>query len=219
MVMTFHGTNRTGEEESKHLHEAPPAMWVPLGVLAALSVVGGWINVPEEIRHSVLGLGGLTTEWLHHWLEPVTEAAVHLQGTNLGDLSHTAPFGGGELTWAFLSTGIAILVVGATFFVLSRAEVKTAATDGEPTGFGKILYNKWYVDEIYDRLIVQPLLGLSRFCWKVIDAGIIDGIVNLTGHLARAAGWFGSLFQTGQVNTYAFFLTVGVLWILSVIAL
>jgi NADH-quinone oxidoreductase subunit L len=218
MVMTFHGANRTGDEESKHLHEAPAVMWVPLGTLAALSAVGGWINVPEEIRETFMGLGGLTSGWLHHWLEPVTEAAVALQETHLGELAHTSPFGGGEVTWALISTGVALVVVVGSFVFLGRADVKTAAEDSDPTGFGKILYNKWYVDEIYDRFIVQPLLALSRFCWKVIDAGIIDGIVNLTGHLARAAGWFGSLFQTGQVNTYAFFLTVGVLWILKVIA-
>ena len=55
MVMTFHGANRTGEEEAKHLHETPRVMWIPLAVLAALSVFGGWINVPAAISESFLG--------------------------------------------------------------------------------------------------------------------------------------------------------------------
>jgi NADH-quinone oxidoreductase subunit L len=220
MVMTFHGRNRTGTEEAKHLHEAPAVMWVPLGILAVLSMFGGWINVPEDIRDSFLGLGGALpmSEWLHHWLEPITEQAHHIQEVHLGELAHAAPFGGGEVMWAVISTALALIIVIAAVQVVGRADVKPAADDAEPTGFAKVLYNKYYVDELYDRLIVQPILALSRFCWKVIDAGIIDGIVNLSGLTARAVGWFGSLFQTGQVNTYAFFFTVGVLVILGVIA-
>ena len=66
--------------------------------------------------------------------------------------------------------------------------------------------------------MVRPIQALSRFSWRVIDEGIIDGSVNLVGNGARALGWVGSLFQTGQVNTYAFFFTVGVLVILGVVA-
>ena len=216
MVMTFHGVNRTGEEESKHLHGAPPVMWVPLAILAALSVVGGWINVPAAIRETPLGLGPLTSEWLHHWLEPVTEQAHRIQELNLGELAHAAPFGGGEVVWAVISGALALGIVVASFFFLGSQEVKVAAEDEEPTGFAKVLYNKWYVDELYDRLIVQPILSASRFCWKVIDAGIIDGIVNGVGWAARAAGFVISMFQTGTLNTYAFVITVGALIILGV---
>jgi NADH-quinone oxidoreductase subunit L len=103
--------------------------------------------------------------------------------------------------------------------ILARQDVKVAKEDTEPTGFAKILYNKWYVDEIYDAVIIQPVLRMSRFCWKVIDAGLIDGTVNGVGYLARGFGWFGSLFQTGTVNTYAFILSLGVLVILGVVIL
>jgi NADH-quinone oxidoreductase subunit L len=216
MVMTFHGTNRTGEEESKHLHEAPVVMWAPLAVLATLSVVGGWINVPESIRESFLGLGPLTSEWLHHWLEPITAQATHIQAANLGELSHSAPVGGGEFMWALISTVLAIAVVATTFRMVGQKEIVPAAQDVELTGFAKVLYNKWYVDEFYDRVIVEPILRTSRFFWKVIDAGIIDGVVNGVGWTARGVGFVISMFQTGSVNTYAFILTVGVLVILGV---
>ena len=216
MVMTFHGTNLTGEEESKHLHEAPVVMWAPLAVLATLSVVGGWINVPESIRESFLGLGPLTSEWLHHWLEPITAQATHIQAANLGELSHSAPVGGGEFMWALISTVLAIAVVATTFRMVGQKEIVPAAQDVELTGFAKVLYNKWYVDEFYDRVIVEPILRTSRFFWKVIDAGIIDGVVNGVGWTARGVGFVISMFQTGSVNTYAFILTVGVLVILGV---
>jgi NADH-quinone oxidoreductase subunit L len=79
-----------------------------------------------------------------------------------------------------------------------------------------VLYNKYYVDELYDRILVQPIVRASRFCWRVIDAGIIDGLVNAVGWIAKGVGWGISNLQTGAVNTYAFILTVGVLIILGV---
>ncbi len=217
MVMTFHGTNRTGEKEEAHLHEAPPVMWVPLGILAILSMFGGWINVPEAIRSSFLGLGGALpmSEWLHHWLEPLTAEAHHIQEANLGELAHTAPFGGGEVMWAVISTVLALVIVVAASQVVGRAKVVRAEDDAEASGFGRVLLNKWYVDELYDRIVVRPLGQMSRFCWRVIDQGIIDGFVNAVGYLARGVGWFGSLFQTGSVNTYAFILSLGVLAVLG----
>ena len=216
MVMTFHGTNRTGEEEVKNLHEAPVVMWVPLAILAVLSLVGGWINVPPAIRESFLGLGPLTSEWLHHWLEPITAQAMHIQEANLGELSHSAPFGGGEVMWAIISTVLAMTVVFASVRFVGGQKVVPAKDSPEPAGFSKVLLNKYYVDEFYDRFIVQPIIRMSRFCWRVIDAGIIDGIVNGVGWTARGTGFVASMLQTGTVNTYAFILTVGVLVILGV---
>ncbi|MBT8337366.1 MAG: NADH-quinone oxidoreductase subunit L [Gemmatimonadetes bacterium] len=231
MVLTFHGANRTGDEESKHLHEAPWTMTVPLGVLAVLSIFGGWINVPEAIRNSFLGFGGALpmSEWLHHWLEPLTESATHIReealasaGALAGVEHHygfldNAPFGGGELTWALISTVAAAVVVAVTIVWVRGWSVAPAAQSAEPTGFRKVLYDKWYVDELYDRVVVRPLVATSRFFWKVIDEIVIDGFVNLTGGAARAVGWAGSLFQTGSVNTYAFVVTLGVLAILGAV--
>ena len=220
MVMTFHGTNRTGTEEARHLNEAPKTMWIPLAVLAAFSVVGGWVNVSEDLRGSFLGGFGILpmSESLHHWLEPVTEAAHRVQETHLGEIAHSAPFGGGEVAWGLISTVAALIVVLATIRMLTPKDVTVATEDTAPTGFAGILYNKWYVDELYDRIVVRPIQALSRFSWRVVDAAIIDGFVNLVGNGARALGWVGSLFQTGQVNTYAFFFTVGVLVILGMVA-
>jgi NADH-quinone oxidoreductase subunit L len=220
MVMTFHGTNRTGEEESHRLHEAPAVMWVPLAVLAMLAVFGGWVNVPEAIGRSFLGLGGALpmTEWLHHFLEPVTASAQEIQVEHLGEVAHSAPFGGGEVLWAVLSTVAALAVVVAAVQLVGRQTVVAPAQDKEPTGFAKVLANKYYVDELYDRIVVQPILALSRFCWKVIDATIIDGLVNLVGLLAKGFGWGITMFQSGSVNAYAFILTIGVLIILGVAA-
>jgi NADH-quinone oxidoreductase subunit L len=218
MVMTFHGGNRTGAKESQHLHEAPVVMWLPLAALAVLSVFGGWINVPEAIRASFLGGGGLLpmTEWLHHWLEPLTAQAHHIQEEHLGELAHAAPFGGGEVAWAVISTVAAAAVVAfAVRYVGGRSIVPAADDTTELTGVSKVLYNKYYIDEFYDRVVVRPIVQGSRFCWKVIDSLLIDGVVNAVGWIAKAFGWGISMFQSGSVNTYAFILTVGVLVILG----
>ncbi|MEQ1856275.1 MAG: NADH-quinone oxidoreductase subunit L [Longimicrobiales bacterium] len=218
MVMTFHGANRTGAEEAKHLHEAPAIMWVPLAVLAVASVFGGWINVPEALRNSFLGLGGALpmSEWLHHWLEPITARAHEVQLEHLGEVAHAAPIGGGEVAWAAISFLAAAAMVATAFKVVGAQKTVPAHDSPEPTGFAKVLYNKYYVDEFYDRFVVQPIVRASRFSWKVIDATLIDGTVNAVGWVSKGVGWGVSMFQTGNVSTYAFVLTLGVLAILGV---
>jgi NADH-quinone oxidoreductase subunit L len=220
MIMTFHGGNRTGEKEAGHLHEAPWVMTIPLMILAVLSVFGGWVNVPHDIAASFMGGFGFLpmTEWLHEWLYPVVGVAKGIQVANAGDFSHHSPLGGGEFHWALMSTAAALVVVLISARVVGGFRILPASESPEPTGIKKLLFKKYYVDEIYDALVVQPIVKASRFAWKVIDAGVVDGIANGLGHTARAMGWFGSLFQTGSVNTYALFLAIGVLVILGVIA-
>ncbi|MGM0669727.1 MAG: hypothetical protein ACQET1_08405, partial [Gemmatimonadota bacterium] len=220
MIMTFHGKNRTGQEEARHLHESPWVMWVPLSVLAILSIFGGWVNVPHGIQESFLGgFGALPmTEWLHEWLHPIAGVAAEIQATRAGEFAHHAPFGGGEVLWAALSTILALVIVLVTARVVGGFKILPAEESEAPAGFKRVLFQKYYVDEIYDGIIVQPLIRASRFAWKVIDQGIVDGIVNGLGHFSRALGWMGSLFQTGSVNTYALFLVLGVLAILGAIA-
>ena len=216
MVMTFHGANRTGPAAS-HLHEAPRVMIVPLVVLAVLSVLGGWLNVPEALHQTALGLfGAVPAEGLHHWLAPVVHAAEEIQAGAIGEASKSAPIGGGELVWALVSTLAAAAVVIATFRVLGRRSYATAAADpGPQTALGRFLHGKWYFDEAYERTVVQPVLAASRWCWKVVDTRVIDGLVNFTGSFTRVAGWVASVFQTGQVNMYAFVLALGVLLVLG----
>jgi NADH-quinone oxidoreductase subunit L len=219
MVMTFHGTNRTGEKERQHLHEVSPVMWVPLAILAVLSVVGGWINVPEPIAHMPV-IGWLpSSEWLHHWLHPVTAAAEHVFEVQIaGELLHSAPFGGGEAFWAATSFLVATAVIVLTAFMLRKRRHVPAEQSPQPRGFKRVLYNKWYVDEVYDAVIVRPVIGLSRAAWRFIDKGLIDGTVNGVGYASRAFGWVGSRLQTGQLNTYAFAAVLGALLLLALVA-
>jgi NADH-quinone oxidoreductase subunit L len=217
MIMTFHGQNRTGEKERPHLHESPLVMTIPLIVLAFLSVVGGWINVPEAIARTPL-LGWVPhSEWLHEWLHPITASADDILINHVGAVQHHTPFGGGEATWAIASFAMAVVVIVLTARALARRAYQPATDSAAPTGMGRVLYNKWYVDELYEKTIVRPLLGVSRAAWRFVDQNIIDGLVNGAGYASRGLGWTGSRLQTGQLNTYAFAIVLGVLVVLGIL--
>jgi NADH-quinone oxidoreductase subunit L len=158
------------------------------------------------------------SEWLHHWLEPITHSADEIRFAQIGEFAHASPVGGGHVLWGAITTGAALVVVILTASFVSGQKTLPATESPEPAaGLPRLLYNKWYVDELYDRIIVRPLLGTSRFLWRWVDHFLIDGVVNLTGALSKGVGWFGSLFQTGQVSTYAFVLTLGALAVLGVL--
>ena len=201
MLYTFHGPNRTGEAARQHLHEAPWIMTGPLVVLGVLSIAGGLLNVPELF-------GGHA--WLHHWLEPVTAAS-----TTLVPPHHVSP----SVEWTLV--GIAVLVAAAgitlAFRLLKPAELVPARSAPPETGLGRLLWKKWYVDEIYDAAIVRPLVWLSReVLWKRIDQTILDGFaVNGVAAASRALGWIGARLQTGQVGFYVVVFVVGVLLVLG----
>jgi len=218
MIMTFHGPSRAGEAEETHLHEAPKVMTIPLMALAVLSVVGGWVNVPGSVRESFFGgFGALPMSgWLSEWLVPVTAAADGIREAQLGAYASQAPVGGGHVAWAAIATGMALVVVILTALAISRKEIRVAAEDpGPESGIRKFLHDKWYVDELYDRTIVRPIVAASRGLWRWVDQVLIDGTVNAVGLVSRGVGWVGSLFQTGQVNTYIFILTLGALAVLG----
>jgi NADH-quinone oxidoreductase subunit L len=203
MLYTFHGPNRTGHEERAYLHEAPWVMTGPLVVLAAGTVVAGLLNLPE-----VLPASG----WLHRWLEPVTESGMRYIGET--DLAAST-----EWTLLALATVIAAVGIIAAWRLLRPTALKPAREAPADTGFEKVLLNKWYVDELYQKVIVGPVAWLSRkVFWKVIDAGVIDTVgVNGSAALARAFGWIGSRFQTGYVAMYVTVFVLGTVFLLWVV--
>jgi len=203
MLYTFHGPNRTGERAREHLHEAPPVMTGPLVVLGVLTVIGGALNIPELF-------GGNAS--LEHWLEPVTSLARRLQPAV--ELAH-------RTEWALVAGAVLVAALGIVgAFRLLKPEALVPARLAPPeTGLGRLLWKKWYVDDLYDALIVRPVVWLSReVLWKIVDQRIVDGLlVNGTAKAARAAGWLGSRLQTGEVGVYVVLFVLGV-WAVIVAA-
>jgi len=203
MAMTFFGENRTGEKEREHLHEAPVIMTAPLVVLGVLSAVGGLLNLPAL-------WGGHAR--LEHWLDPVLEGAHHFFPLEM-------PHGQTE----FLLIGLAIVVaVGglvAGYRATMAGPILPARQAAPDTGFWKVLYHKYYVDELYQAVFVGPLLWFSeRVLWKDVDQRVIDrGGVEGSAGLARTLGWIGTRLQTGQVGVYLTVFLVGALGIFFVV--
>jgi NADH-quinone oxidoreductase subunit L len=198
LYLTFHGKSNVTAEAEKHLHESPPVMLIPLYMLAFLAIFGGYIGLPHA-------LGG--GAWFENFLMPVTAESTHVIET----ASHHAPAPSLEYI-LMLASVVAVLlgiVVAYNFYIKNPEKPKQLAQ--RLSGFYRLIFNKYYIDEIYDYLIVKPLYILSLISWKIFDIRVIDGFVN---GLAR---FFGSLserfrvLQTGFVRNYALSFLIGVI--------
>ncbi len=202
VFLTFHGAPSTqhsapSTQHPQHVHDAPGPMALALIVLAIGSVVAGYVGLPAA-------LGG--GDWFAKFLEPSFQVASAHEGAEHGV----------ELTLMLVSSGVAIAGIGiaAYFFLRNRRAADAIAT--RFAGLYTLLLNKYYVDEIYDAAIVQPIRITSQEgLWKIVDVRLIDGAVNGTG--LSVSGWSQLLrrLQTGSVRAYAASLFAGVVAILG----
>jgi NADH-quinone oxidoreductase subunit L len=233
--LTFHGRPRfavAGHEPHAHgssahashsshpvtPHDAPPAMAMALVVLALGSVLAGYIGLPHAIGHNVLG----------EWLEPAFEASepapavASLGGgaiTGQQEPGHTeAAADQTSLEWALMgvSSVVALLGIGlATMIWLRRPEVADRMASRFP-GVHRLLLNKYYVDELYDAAVVQPVkIASEDGLWRGMDARVVDGAVNATGQVVAGFSAVLRLLQSGSVKTYAASTFLGVVAILA----
>jgi NADH-quinone oxidoreductase subunit L len=207
--MTFWGQSRTNAKARDHIHESPLVITLPLMVLAFLALVGGWIGVPKLIGDAFGGIGNR----FEHFLEPVfghSQETYHIAIRESLHHSHGMEWGlmGLSVLIAFIGIGIGL------FMYLKRPELPGKFTAAFPR-FYKAVFNKWYIDELYDALFVNPCKRFGTFCWKGFDVKVIDGMVNGLARLfgAIAAGLRGT--QTGMVHNYAMGMVVGVVLIVG----
>jgi NADH-quinone oxidoreductase subunit L len=180
-----------------HLHDAPPAMALALIVLAAGSVIAGYAGLP-----SILGGG----DWFAHYLEPSFGAAPVEEVVEHGL----------EATLMLVSIAVAVAGIGiAAYFFLKNRRAADAIAD-RFSGVRTLLLNKYYVDEIYDATIVQPIRIVSEEAlWKVVDVKLIDAAVNGVGQTVAGSSDRVRRLQTGSVRAYAASLFFGVVMILG----
>ncbi len=183
LFITFNGSFRGTEEQRHHLHESPAAMTIPLVVLAVLSIIGGFVDVPEVFMH-----GG---EKLTAFLSPV------ISTTEGAGVSHST-----EWMLMGLTTAVAVIAI-----IIAWSRYKTYREETE-TPLARVLEHKWYVDEFYDGLIVKPLHQFGAFINRFIERDTIDGLVNGIGRLVNYSSRQLRWLQSGQVGAYVLLMVV-----------
>jgi NADH-quinone oxidoreductase subunit L len=199
LFLTFTGSFRGTEDQKHHLHESPLIMTIPLMVLAVLSVVGGFIGVPEV-------LGG--SNKLAEYLSPV----IFSLGENetVHALSHST-----EYMLMGISTGLVVVTI-IVAYVLYVSKKSLPVAEGKEAGMQKVLYNKYYIDELYDSIVVKPLKTFSGFSSRILDNVVVDGIVNGVGKGVEAGSKVLRYSQSGSISTYLFAMVIGIILLLIV---
>lgn len=197
LFLTFFGEFRGTEDQKHHLHESPFSMTMPLMILAVLSAIGGFFNFPALF-------GG--HQWLAHFLAPI-----------VGEPSHnTSPE---HVTTEYILMGVSTVGALVSMFVAYSIYVgKKQVPDKEGTQRGfvsNLVYNKYYVDELYERLIVKPLSGLGSIIAEFFDVYIIDGVVQFSGGVTMWVGKQMRYLQAGAIGVYVFSMVLGILIILT----
>ncbi len=204
VFMTFYGECRINPKVKDHLHESPLVITIPLMVLGFLAVVGGYIGMPK--------LMGMLPNYFEHWLDPVFELANEYgkQYAHMHEHSHA-------LEWGLMGLSVVIAIVGITIAYTMYMANRTLPEKftGTFPALHRAVYNKWYIDELYDFLFVNPCKSLGNLLWKGFDVVIVDGVVNGTAKLVMAfsAGLKG--LQSGYVHNYAMGMALGAVVIIA----
>ncbi|HEY5919780.1 MAG TPA: NADH-quinone oxidoreductase subunit L [Chryseolinea sp.] len=199
LFLTFFGTSRASEHTLSHVHESPQSITIPLIVLAVLSAIGGFMGIPEA-------LGG--SHWLESFLAPVFAESHSLVASH--SLDHSTEY--------MLMGGVVVL----TLIVIAFAYTRYVSKRRVPVEEGQIanplqqtLYNKYYVDEIYDWMIVKPLYWLSEQFYSIVEKSGIDMLVNASGRGVESGSKFARLIQNGSVGYYIFVMVIGIALLLG----
>jgi NADH-quinone oxidoreductase subunit L len=195
VFLVFHGNPRAGAETLHHPHEAPSAMQVPLLILAGLSVVAGFIGIPIIEGANLI----------RAYLEPVfTRYPLPSDA-----LAHAIHRPGLELVMLLISLALAI---GGIVLAMYMYLIDTTLPERLASRFQRayrVLIGKYYVDELYDQLVVEPVKRASDWLWAQVDVGIVDGTINLAGEFVRNDSAWLSRMQSGFVRNYALSIFLG----------
>jgi len=193
--LTFNGSSRL---ETKHIHESPVSMTFPLLVLAALSALGGLINIPAIFQGS---------EKLDHFLAPLPE------GIQINPLSDP-PSHAQELILMGIAVSLSLIAIGLAFrfYVIKSMGTKILV---QPSGFfTQLVIKKFYFDEIYDAVLVRPLRTVSNFIFRFIDQKLVNQVVNDYGFVVSESSKRLRFLQSGNMGYYILFMVIGMICIL-----
>ncbi len=199
LFMTFLGKSRMDPHVEEHAHEAPKSMTIPLMVLAVFSVIGGYVGIPYA-------LGGSNR------FETFLSSVFSGGHPETHEVAHQVP--AAEYYLMIISVAVvAVAILIAYRFYLRNLEIPKRLAQ-RFSGAYRVLLNKYYVDELYAKVIVNPLLNLALVLWKQFDVLVIDGTANGIAFLVKAIGAFVRRTETGYLRNYALSLTFGAMLIL-----
>ena len=202
IFLTFHGKPRY-DEHHVHVHESPWSMLGPLVILAVLSVIGGWLAAPAL-------WGG--TDYFTSFLSPVF-GAPEAAGAPGEAAAHQL-----EIILAVVAIASALIGWAVAYWLYLRRPAKPEQLAKSMQPVYKTLLNKYYVDEFYNAVVVQPLMWIStNVLWKIVDVAGIDGAVNGIATGAKDVGDAVRHTQSGNTRSYAVWVVIGALVILAVI--
>jgi len=200
MILTFWGKSRADEEVKGHLKESPPSMLIPLGILALGSALAGFLGVPE--------LFGINN-WFEHWLEPAFAQAPAVSITLFGKEEYIEVL----LMVMAITAGVLGLLIAIAVYI-NKPGTADRLAEQFPLLY-KLSFNKYYVDEIYDWLVVRPLFWGSYYAlFRLFDVLVIDGFLNGLASLNAGIGRLLRRVENGAVSTYLFIFVLGVLAVL-----
>lgn len=205
VFMTFFGEQRTHAKAKDHVHESPLVITIPLMVLGLLAVVGGYIGIPHVIGNLV----GHIPNYFGDFLAPVfvpTQELYHIS-------AHGTP--AAEFGLMGISVGIALCGIFLAYIMYIKNPALPGKFVASFTGLWRAVFNKWYVDELYDALVVNPTKKIGTFCWKGFDVRVVDGVVNGIGKLINVFSNALRYTQTGFAHNYAMTMALGVVAILA----
>jgi len=188
--LVFAGNFRGTEEQKHHLHESPKVITVPLIILALLSIVAGVLGLPHFTG---------AEHWLHHYL------GKHIF-LNAPAEHHEPPLA----LLLSIAVGGAFLVWVLAWYIYAKKKTLPENAESEMNFFAKLVYNKFYVDEIYDVLFKRPVNFFSK-AFSFIDTNIIDKLVNMTGITALTSGDAIRKLQSGSIGLYLFIMTISII--------
>jgi NADH-quinone oxidoreductase subunit L len=198
MSLTFYGDKRYSHEVEHHIHESPALMTFPLYVLAGLAALGGFLGVPHLLGDYL----GHMPHYLSQWLNPVVPTkALPLVGIKIPLHEGLVMLGSSVLALLSFLAGIALFK--------KNLFVKDLISAFNP--MEKILSNKYYVDELYDMIIILPVRKISEFSAAIVDRYIVDGAVNGLGAQIKKIGSGLRVLQTGDIQSYALMMLIGLL--------
>ncbi len=204
IFLTFHGEFRGTEEQKKHLHESPFSMTLPLMILALLSFAGGWLGVPHVIGERLGHFPNILEQWLH----PVFAASEEIV-----EKMAVVPNYPVAVEWGLMAFSVAVATAGiciAWYIYMRRGADLPQQLAQEYAPLYQLIHNKYYLDEVYDYMVVKPVYYLSIVLWKVVDAFMIDGIgVNGPGWLVKRFSAGVSLLHNGYLQTGGAFVVLG----------